>query len=167
MLGGDIRLENPIGKLLAQAMDDKENSESVKVDSCGTDGLVVEDSSGLVDILKSNSNFVKADVSTLSSSETKNEACQGVIISDKVQVESGGKLGSVSCSIEERLEKVSLVGGGDTLVVDGSDMKEMSFNVVTGDVESISESESESESETSSSSTSSASSESEDDEVMV
>ncbi|XP_074316012.1 uncharacterized protein LOC141652445 [Silene latifolia] len=160
---------NPIDKLSAQDMNEKENSESLKVECCGTDGLVVEHRDGPVSIVKSNGledssmlSFINTD---LGSAETKDNLDPGVITSsDKVQNGFGGgivddkscgKLGSLSCSIEKGLEKVSLVAEDRSAA--GRDLK-LNSSIVSDDPESNSESESESESETSSSSAASSSS---------
>ncbi|KAH9609103.1 hypothetical protein KSS87_004469, partial [Heliosperma pusillum] len=169
-LGDAVFFANPTDKLSAQDMNAKENSGYLKVEFCGTDGLVVEHRDGPVGTVKSNgledSSVLSLVKANLGSVETNDNLDQGVITSsDKVQDEcdggifdekSCGKLGSLSCSIEKGLEKVSLVGK-DGLVINESDIK-LNSNIVGDCQETSSESESESESETSSAASSSSSS---------
>ncbi|XP_074267677.1 uncharacterized protein LOC141591179 isoform X2 [Silene latifolia] len=178
-LGENSALGNSTGNVLAQGMDDQETCGTVKAECYGTDELLLEDRGGIVDIVKSDSfeesslsDFVKVELG--SAETTFNDHQRDIMSSVKLDDGTGGamldirccsKLGSLSCSIEEGLEKVSLGGGTHGLVIDVNDKIEMDSKVVSKDAgtNSNSESESESESRTSSSSSSSSSSGSADE----
>uniref|UniRef100_A0A803KME2 H/ACA ribonucleoprotein complex non-core subunit NAF1 n=1 Tax=Chenopodium quinoa TaxID=63459 RepID=A0A803KME2_CHEQI len=183
-------LENGIGNSVidsVQSMDGLEKHVSVKVECCGSD-----ENMGSKDEIGGDNSLVKLDgfkdcvmdslmkKDDLGISELAEINADGHDGDTKILVGGGdefvvGVLGDrsshqiegVDCSIEEGLEKVTLVGNEEGLIVAGSGMKKVDTPIVNENKDSNSESEWETSSSSCASSSSSESDEEEEEEERL